>query len=116
MKKLIFILFIFITAIGYSQSYSNSWIDYNKTYYKFNVGKNGLYHISQSTLNTLGLGNIPAEQFQLWRNGAEVTLYTSSPTGPLPSSGYIEFWGMMNDGKMDTKLYDSSDYQLLLIR
>ena len=112
MKKLIFILFIFITAIGYSQSYSNSWIDYNKTYYKFNVGKNGLYHISQSTLNTLGLGNIPAEQFQLWRNGAEVTLYTSSPTGPLPSSGYIEFWGMMNDGKMDTKLYDSSDYQL----
>lgn len=112
MKKLLLILFIFIAAKGYSQSYSNSWIDYSKSYYKFNVGKNGLYHINQSTLNALGLGNIPAEQFQLWRNGAEVALYTSSPAGPLPSSGYIEFWGLMNDGKMDNKLYINPDYQL----
>ena len=33
-------------------------------------------------------------------------------TGPLASSGYIEFWGIMNDGKKDTKLYRDPDYQL----
>ncbi|MEO9022778.1 MAG: C25 family cysteine peptidase [Ginsengibacter sp.] len=112
MKKLIVILFIFITAAVNAQTYSNNWIDYSKTYYKFNVASNGLYHITQSTLNNLGLSGIPAEQFQLWRNGQEVTLYTSSPSGALPSGGFIEFWGQMNDGKPDTKLYRIQDFQL----
>jgi hypothetical protein len=112
MKKLIAVFFIFIVGIANAQTYPNSWIDYNKTYYKFRVGSNGLYHITQATLNSLGLANIPAEQFQLWRNGAEVPLYTSVPTGALPANGFIEFWGQMNDGKMDTKLYINPDYQL----
>ena len=112
MKKAVFILFIFFSAAGHSQSYSNSWIDYSKTYYKFTLAKNGICHINQTTLETLGLGNIPAEQFQLWRNGEQVTLYTSSNSGRLPASGYIEFWGTMNDGKIDTKLYLDPDYQM----
>ncbi|HEV2830696.1 MAG TPA: hypothetical protein VGW31_01835, partial [Hanamia sp.] len=105
MKKLVLLFFIFLSAIGYSQPYSNNWIDYNKTYYKFYVGQDGLYRINQSVLNELGVGNIPAEQFQLWRNGEEQILYTSTPSGILSAPDYIEFWGKMNDGKMDTKLY-----------
>ncbi len=85
MKKLLLIFFIFISASAFAQPYTNSWIDYSKTYYKFNVGKTGLYRISQSTLNAAGLGAIPAEQFQLWRNGEEVGLYTSVSSGPLTS-------------------------------
>lgn len=112
MKRLLVIFFTFLTAIVSAQTYSNSWIDYSKTYYKFKVGADGLYHITQATLNNMGLGNTPAEQFQLWRNGAEVPLYTSTPTGPLPTTGFIEFWGHMNDGKIDTKLYSVADYQL----
>lgn len=110
MKKLIALFFVFMFVQSYSQT--NSWIDYNKTYYKFYVGSNGLYHISQSALANSGLGNIPAEQFQLWRNGQEVMVYTSVASGIFPSDGYIEFWGQMNDGKMDTKLYRVPDYQL----
>ena len=112
MKKLIALFFIFSVGIANAQTYSNNWIDYNKTYYKFTIGTSGLYHISQSTLNSLGLANIPAEQFQLWRNGQEVPLYTTVATGPLPANGLIEFWGNMNDGKIDTKLYINADYQL----
>ncbi|MEO6134334.1 MAG: C25 family cysteine peptidase, partial [Ginsengibacter sp.] len=112
LKKSFVVLFLFISAWGYSQPYNNSWIDYNKTYYKFTVGKDGLYRISQSLLNSVGLGNIPAEQFQLWRNGEEEIIYTSKASGVLSASDYIEFWGKMNDGKKDTKLYRIPDYQL----
>src|SRR6185437_5939250 len=112
MKKFILIFFTFLTAVGYAQTYPNSWIDYNKTYYKFAVGKSGLCQISQSVLAGKGLGNIPAEQFQLWRNGVQVTLYTSVASGPLSPTDYIEFWGEMNDGKVDTKLYRTADFQL----
>jgi hypothetical protein len=112
MKKLLIVSFIFISATAFAQPYSNSWIDYNKTYYKFSIGKTGLFRIPQSTLNAIGLGSTPAEQFQLWRNGEEVSLYTTIASGPLGAADYIEFWGLMNDGKKDTKLYRDPDYQL----
>ncbi len=111
MKRLLLFVFVLAYSTGYAQS-SNNWVDFGKTYYKFQVGKDSLYRISQSTLNGLGLGNIPAEQFQLWRNGEEQILYTTKPSGILGSSDYIEFWGRMNDGKMDTKLYRTPDFQL----
>jgi len=112
MRKLLLLCFIILSVTCFSQPYNNSWIDYNKTYYKFKIGSTGLYRIPQSALSTLGLANTPAEQFQLWRNGEEVMIYTSLPTGLLGSSDYIEFWGIMNDGKKDTKLYRNPDYQL----
>jgi hypothetical protein len=112
MKKLLTIILFLLSGMAQAQTYSNSWIDYNKTYYKFKVGENGLYHITQSALTSIGLGNVPAEQFQLWRNGEQVAIYTSNNTGPLSSNGFIEFWGIMNDGKIDSKLYLVPDYQL----
>jgi Peptidase family C25 len=112
MKKLFLPALLVLSLTGFSQPYNNSWIDYTKTYYKFKVGSTGLYRISQSALTGIGLDGTPAEQFQIWRNGEEVRIYTSSSTGPLGGTGYIEFWGVMNDGKKDTKLYLSADYQL----
>ncbi|CAN5156352.1 hypothetical protein BH09BAC2_BH09BAC2_24050 [soil metagenome] len=112
MKKILLLLFIAFSASAFSQPLGNSWINYNKTYYKFKVGSNGLYRIPQSALATVGLTNTPAEQFQLWRNGEEVRIYTSSSTGPLDASGYIEFWGIKNDGKPDTKLYSNPNWQM----
>jgi hypothetical protein len=118
MKRFLLRLLIFtgfFTGLcGYAQSqiYNNEWINYNNTYYKFKVGATGLYRISQTALASLGLDNTPAEQFQLWRNGQQVSLYTSVQTGPMGSSDYIEFWGEMNDGKPDNVLYRNPDYQL----
>jgi hypothetical protein len=112
MKKFILLFLLIISLKGISQTYNNEWIDYNRTYYKFKVGATGLYRISQPTLATLGIGNIPAEQFQLWRNGEQLPLYTTVQTGIMGGSDYIEFWGEMNDGKPDNPLYRVSDYQL----
>ena len=106
------VLLSFIAGMAIGQSYYNEWIDYNKTYYKFKVGSTGLYRITPAELNSIGLGNEAAQNFQLWRNGKEVALYTSVATGALGTNGYIEFWGEKNDGVTDKDLYRSPDWQL----
>ena len=112
MKK-IFLLTLVLAAISsYAQVYNNEWIDYSKTYYKFKVGKTGLHRINHSALSAAGLGAAPAENFQLWRNGIEVPIFTSVFSGSLSASDYIEFWGEMNDGKADKPLYRNQNSQL----
>src|ERR1700728_3381523 len=111
MKRILFAFFLLVSSVAYAQL-NNSWIDYSKTYYKFKLAQSGLYRINESVLSSAGLGSIPAEQFQLWRNGKQVRIYTSVPTGPLGGTDYIEFWGEMNDGKPDKTLYRDSTFQL----
>lgn len=111
MKKLLLLLFTFSSILTWGQ-YNNEWIDYSKTYYKFPVGKDGLYRIPKSVLAGAGLENTPVEYFQLWRNGIQVPIYTSVASGTLDAAGYLEFWGEMNDGKPDAKLYRNINDQL----
>src|SRR3982074_888204 len=111
MKKIFTILLLLMSCRIYAQTYNNEWIDFSKTYYKFKVGADGLYRIPQSVLAGAGLGNTPAEYFQLFRNGVEVPIYTSLPSGILGAGDYIEFWGQMNDGKADKALYRNPNYQ-----
>lgn len=112
MKKILFGLLLACSFMAKAQVYNNEWIDYSKTYYKFKVGRDGVYRIPFSLLNSVGLGTTPAEHFQLWRNGTQVPIYTSVAAGALPTNGYIEFWGKMNDGKPDKQLYRKPSYQL----
>ncbi len=112
MRKFCLILIsCFICYIAVAQQYYNEWIDYSKTYYKFKIAKTGLYRINQQNL-PVALQTEPAEQFQLWRNGKEIAIYTSITSGVLPADGYIEFWGEKNDGKPDKNLYKDPNNQL----
>lgn len=122
-KFLYLLLFCAFAKCAFAQSYQNEWIDYNKTYYKFKVGpfgydvvgapvKNGVVRITQPALAAAGLANIPAEQFQLWKDGQEVTLYISKSSGILSPCDYIEFWGEIANGKADKQLYSDSSFQL----
>ena len=114
MKRLLLIVLMAagLKAVAQPYNYNNEWIDYNKTYYKFKVAVTGIHRIAQPVLNAAGLGSVPAEQFQLWRNGQQVPLYTSVQTGTLGGSDFIEFWGEMNDGKPDKDMYRIPDHQL----
>ena len=114
MKKILLSIFLFASLLSQSQVFNNEWINYSRTYYKFKVGTTGLYRISQPTLAAIGISSTPAEQFQLWRNGQQIPLYTSVQTGSLTNTDYIEFWGEMNDGKPDSVLYKFSQDQLQL--
>jgi Peptidase family C25/CARDB len=112
MKKILSALIILLFAFNSNAQLNNSWIDYNKTYYKFKLAKDTLTRIYQPVLAAAGLGSIPAQNFQLWRNGKEVRIFTSVPTGVLGSGDYLEFWGEMNDGKPDKALYRNPDFQM----
>jgi len=111
MKRLFTFLFLLVTLQAVAQSYNNEWINFSQTYYKFKVGATGLYRIPASVLAANGMSGVPAQNFQLFRNGKEVPIYTSTPSGPLGSGDYIEFWGIMNDGVPDKALYRSPGYQ-----
>jgi hypothetical protein len=111
MRKILIPILLLCVTITHAQL-NNSWIDYNKTYFKFQVGKTGVYRISQATLSAAGLGGVPAQQFQLWRNGEEVRIFTTVATGTFSSTDYIEFWGERNDGRPDKNLYRDTSYQL----
>lgn len=105
-------LLVILSLAGMAQAYNNEWIDYSKTYYKFKVGSNGLFHIPQPALAAAGIGNVPAQHFQLWRNGVEVPIYTSVATGNFSPADFIEFYGEMNDGKIDKALYKYDTLQM----
>src|SRR3954471_19855196 len=122
-KLLCFYPFIFFSTHTIGQSFQNEWIDYNKTYYKFKVGpfgydivgapvEKGVVRISEASLAAAGLGNIPAEQFQLWKDGNEIPIFISRSNGILSSSDYIEFWGEIANGKPDRQLYNDTSFQL----
>lgn len=125
MRKACFILLLVYAFAGnlHAQIFRNEWIDYSKTYYKFSLGPfgydavgwpipTGVVRISQNTLAANGLGNVPAEQFQLWKDGKEQPIYTSKPSGVLSPGDYIEFWGEIANGKPDKELYPDSSYQM----
>ncbi len=110
--RIICTLLLMLTGFNLTaQMYNNEWINTNQTYFKFKVGKTGLYRIPQSTLVAAGLTNVPVEQLELYRNGVQVPFYPSVPSGILPANGYIEIWGEINDGKTDRVLYRQQRFQ-----
>ncbi|MEP6711956.1 MAG: C25 family cysteine peptidase [Ferruginibacter sp.] len=111
MKKILIPVLLLLAVVAKAQ-FNNSWIDYNRTYYKFKLSKDTLCRIPQAVLSGAGLAAANADNFQLWRNGQQVRLYTSVSGVPLGSADYLEFWGQMNDGKPDKPLYRDQDYQL----
>ena len=111
-KRLLPILLLLqITTVASSQ-FNNEWIDYTKTYYRFYIAQTGMHRINQGTLATVGLGNTPLEHLQLWRNGQQVALHTSKPTGVPTTTDFIEFFATPNDGAIDRALYREQRHHL----
>jgi hypothetical protein len=94
-----------------AQSYNtNTWIDYNATYYKIKVGATGIYRIPQSLLAANGLGSINGSDIKIISKGREIPLYTSN-NGALSSGDFVEFYAQKNDGEFDTQLYQYPSWQ-----
>lgn len=112
MKIKILLPFLIFCAFSVKAQFNNSWIDYSKTYYKFKINTDNIARIPQSTIAAAGLVAVNADNFQLWRNGQQVRIFTSVIGTALGSNDFIEFYGEMNDGKADAPLYKEPQFQL----
>ncbi|MFT4062848.1 MAG: C25 family cysteine peptidase [Edaphocola sp.] len=93
-----------------AQTYSNSWIDFNNSYYKIKIAKTGIYRITKTQLDAIGFGNVAGSNFALLRDGKEVPIYVSN-TSTLGSSDYIEFYGEKANGTVEAQMYIDTSYQ-----
>jgi len=84
--------------------YSNSWINFSNSYYKFKISREGIYRITQPQLSALGMAGVTGDKFAIFREGQEVPIYVST-SGVLSGTDYIEFYGSPANGVMDTPLY-----------
>jgi hypothetical protein len=97
-----------LASFIFGQTYGNEWINYSQEYYKFKIGKTGLYVINQSTLKSIGIdvSAIDPRNIDIYRNGSPIQIYVSGEKdGTLDTSDYIEFLGHANDGSLDESLY-----------
>ncbi len=99
---------------GTDTLFGNEWIRYGQPYFKILVANDGIYRIPQATLAAQGipLSTVAGAQFQLYRLGEEVPLYTTTDAlfGP---GDFIEFYGARNRGELDRHLYRNPDAEML---
>ncbi|MCC7222510.1 MAG: hypothetical protein IT273_02205 [Chitinophagales bacterium] len=117
MKNKIILLFVGICcilcqliAVAQTNTYRNEWIDYNKTYYKIKIAKDGLVRIPTAVLTANGIP-INGAVLKMYRHGQEIPLFVST-NGPMSDGDYVEFIGRKNDGTPDSKLFSNPKWQL----
>ncbi len=113
----LFIYFPFLQAQmwnGTDTLYGNEWIDYEKTYFKIMVAKDGIYRVPRSTLESAGIpvNTLEGTKYQLFHMGKEAPIYVST-NSILGANDYIEFYGEKNRAELDEYLYNAPDEELL---
>ncbi len=123
MKKLfplLFLIFCFPSFLsaqmwnGQDTLYGNEWIDYSKDYYKIKVAEDGIYRISQQTLQNAGIpvSSINGSEYRMMYMGVEVPIFTTS-NGSFSSGDFIEFYGRKNRTELDRYLFIDPDNEML---
>ncbi len=114
-KEYKIIINLILSLLFYFSAFTqaNSWIDYNKQYFKIHISADGIYRISYSELLNAGVpvNQIDPRGIQLFYRGEEQYIYIKgeSSTGIFDPSGYIEFYGIRNRGDDDLEFFDSPD-------
>lgn len=91
----------------------NEWINFDQSYFKLKIGQDGIYRISNQSLSDAGIPNsVTGQQFQLWHNGEQVSIFTST-TGAFSPNDFIEFFGKKNTSELDRYLFRQPDSMMM---
>ena len=112
-----FILLAFISALlplfGNAQ-YANDWINFNQTYYRIPIGKDGIYRLTYTDLQTSGfpVASVDPRFIQVFHRGLEQAITVQGQSDAQFNPGdYLEFYGQRNDGTRDALLYQPPSLQ-----
>jgi hypothetical protein len=94
--------------------YANGWYSPGQSYLKLLTWQDGIYRISGADIRNAGLNFSPSDipNLQLFFRGQEQHIHVELSGGDL---AYLEFFGLRNDGKIDSSMYPSKDSAYTLI-
>jgi len=110
LSKILGVILFVNCGFAFSQQ-TNTWINYNQKYYKFDVRVDGFYRITPTTLSNAGvdLNSIHPNNFQIFVRGKEIPIHIENENdidGVFNNNDFIEFYGQRNDGWADSLVYD----------
>lgn len=123
MKKVTLVfsfLFLFVFSSksqiinGLDTLYGNEWINFDQSYFKIMVAEDGIYQLPYQQLVDAGvpLNQIQGTEFQLFHNGEEVPIHTTT-TGNFTASDRIEFYGKKNTSELDRYLFQNPEEEMM---
>src|SRR5690349_2512900 len=114
MKK-IAVLGLFLSAlIQVNAQVGNEWINFNQSYFKIPIGKDGIYKLGYAELQAAGfpVASVAPKNIQLFHRGVEQAIYIEGEgDGQFNAGDFIEFYGRQNDGTLDAELYKPASSQ-----
>ena len=123
MKKIISLLVFSIIVLsnnwaqitnGPDTLYGNEWINFDQSYFKIMVVEDGMHKITHQQLTNAGVptDQIEGSQYQLFYNGEEIPIYTTSNT-VFNNNDHIEFYGKKNRSQLDQYLFEDPENEML---
>ncbi len=97
---------ILFSSPSTAQTFGDEWINPGQTYFKIPVYEEGIYQVTATQLNQLGLGGADPRKLQIFHRGEEIAIRVEGEeNGTLDPGDFIEFYGQRNDGTQDIQLY-----------
>ncbi|HEY3429675.1 MAG TPA: C25 family cysteine peptidase, partial [Cyclobacteriaceae bacterium] len=113
-KSTVFAFFAFFALHQAFAQYGNEWIQYNQSYFKIPVGKDGIYRLTYTDLQSAGfpVNTIDPRRIQIFHRGVEQRILVQGENDAVfHPADYIEFYGRKNDGTNETELYQPASAQ-----
>lgn len=108
LPKIFFVVLLLCGINSSAQDFGDNWINFDQTYYKIPVVKEGIYKITPEFLQR---NKVKPEffnsnsQLQIWHRGIQQAITVVSSGDSLKTGDYILFYGTKNDGAQDAQLY-----------
>lgn len=117
LKRIVLVVFVLLYSLLYhsyaQNSFGNEWMVKTQSYWRLKVGSTGIQRLNRTQLQLAGVPlNSNPVNWQLWWRGVQVPMYIAGEAdGTFDMQDYVEFFGQINDGALDSLLYANKSHQ-----